>query len=202
MADFHDVRFPARLGFGASGGPQIRVDVVRLASGHEKRNARWSAPLRRYALSVGIRPMSELRVLLDFFEARSGALYGFRFRDPFHHSTGADQSQPTMLDIEMGFGDGVTTSFALMFPNGRKISRPRSESLQIAFNGTEILSGYQLDSAQGIVTFEQPPAEGELITAGCEFDVPVRFENEQLLVTQISENAGEIPEISLLEIRE
>ena len=35
-----DVLFPAAVSFGATGGPQRRVEIVELTSGREKRNAR------------------------------------------------------------------------------------------------------------------------------------------------------------------
>lgn len=52
---FHDVIFPSRLAFGATGGPQRQVEIVRLASGLEQRNARWSRARRTYAISTGIK---------------------------------------------------------------------------------------------------------------------------------------------------
>ena len=39
---FHEVRFPASISFGSSGGIERRTEIVTLANGHEERNSPWS----------------------------------------------------------------------------------------------------------------------------------------------------------------
>lgn len=201
MTGFHDVNFPSRLKFNVSGGPEMRVDVTRLSSGHERRNKRWSAPLRRYLISVGQRPLDEIQVLTAFFEARSGPLYGFRFRDPFEHSTATLNQNVSANDVEIGIGDGVATEMNLILGNGRQVTHPIEESLRVAIDGVEISTGFSFDHSSKKLSFDQAPASGETISAGFQFDVPVRFENEQLVATRTVNNAGEIADITLLELR-
>ncbi len=45
------------------------------------------------------------------------------------------------------------------------------------------------------------PADGALITAGYEFDVPVRFDTDRLDVNLSSFEAGEAPNVPVVEIR-
>jgi uncharacterized protein (TIGR02217 family) len=201
MTGFHDVNFPSRLKFNVSGGPEMRVDVTRLSSGHERRNKRWSAPLRRYLISVGQRPLDEIQVLTAFFEARSGPLHGFRFRDPFEHSTAVLNQNVSANDVEIGIGNGVTTDMNLILGNGRQVTHPIEESLRVAINGLEISTGFSFDQSSQKLIFDQAPASGETISAGFQFDVPVRFENEQLVATRTVNNAGEVSDITLLELR-
>ncbi|KPB02280.1 DUF2460 domain-containing protein [Ahrensia marina] len=201
MTGFHDVNFPARLKFNVSGGPEMRVDVTRLSSGHERRNKRWSAPLRRYLISVGQRPLDEIQVLTAFFEARSGPLYGFRFRDPFEHSTAALNQNVSANDVEIGIGDGVATEMNLILGNGRQVTHPIEDSLRVAVDGVEIFTGFSFDQSSKKLVFDQAPASEEAISAGFQFDVPVRFENEQLVATRTVNNAGEVSDITLLELR-
>ena len=42
---FHEVRLPARLAFGSSGGVERRTQVVTLASGFERRSTPWACLL-------------------------------------------------------------------------------------------------------------------------------------------------------------
>jgi uncharacterized protein (TIGR02217 family) len=58
-----------------------------------------------------------------------------------------------------------------------------------------------IDTATGVVTFGTAPAAGIEITAGFEFDVPVRFDSDTLDVTLDIERLGSITSIPLLEIR-
>lgn len=201
MSDFHNVRFPSRLKLNVSGGPEMRVDVTRLSSGHERRNTRWSAPLRRYLISVGQRPLEEIQVLTAFFEARSGPLYGFLFRDPFEHKTAGNNQAVSAIDVQIGVGDGVTTAMNLILQNGRQVTHPIEESLRIAIDGEEVFSGFTFDQVTKKLVFDAAPPVGAIISAGFEFDVPVRFENEQLIATRTVNNAGEVSDITLLELR-
>ena len=79
---FHDIRFPLRLSLATSGGPVRRTDIVNLSNGRESRNNRWRDARRSYDAGSGIRSVADLYEVLEFFEARSGQLFGFRFRDP------------------------------------------------------------------------------------------------------------------------
>ena len=78
---FHEVRLPARLAFGSTGGVERRTDVVTLASGHERRSTPWAMGRRRYLIGANLRSLADMAELTEFFEARRGRLYGFRFRD-------------------------------------------------------------------------------------------------------------------------
>ena len=62
-------------------------------------------------------------------------------------------------------------------------------------------SGWSVDTATGVVTFDSAPAEGVILTAGFSFDVPVRFDTDALDVTLDLERLGSITSIPLLEIR-
>lgn len=51
------------------------------------------------------------------------------------------------------------------------------------------------------MTFLNPPSEGAVITAGFEFDVPVRFDLERLDINLSNFHAGHVPSIPLVEIK-
>ena len=55
MTDFHDVRFPLHLAFGARGGPVRSVDILELANGAEVRNARGRHSRRQYNAVAGLK---------------------------------------------------------------------------------------------------------------------------------------------------
>ena len=60
---------------------------------------------------------------------------------------------------------------------------------------------FTLDAATGLVTLEAAPAAGAAVTAGFEFDVPVRFDTDHLSVNMAAFEAGDIPTIPLVEVR-
>ncbi len=51
------------------------------------------------------------------------------------------------------------------------------------------------------MSFATPPDIGALVTAGFEFDVPVRFDTDRIAVSLASYNAGEVPDVPVIEVR-
>ena len=62
-------------------------------------------------------------------------------------------------------------------------------------------SGGAVAMETGVVTVGVAPGAGAAITAGFEFDVPVRFDTDALDVTLDLERLGSITSIPLLELR-
>lgn len=210
--NFHEIRFPAAISFGSSGGPERRTEIVTLGSGHEERNTRWADSRRRYNAGLGIKTLNDLHEVISFFEQRRGRLYGFRWKDHTDHRSSAPLSTISSSDQLIGEGDGMATTFQLSKTYGeassaysRTISKPVQNSVMISVNDVQQIedTDFTIDYQTGGITFEpssMPPAEA-LIKAGFEFDVPVRFDTDQLKINLASFNAGEIPDIPLVEVR-
>ena len=49
MLPFSEIRLPARLAFGSTGGIERRTEVAVLASGYETRATPWAHGRRRYS---------------------------------------------------------------------------------------------------------------------------------------------------------
>ncbi len=205
---FHEIRFPDDISRGARGGPERRTQIVELASGSEERNASWANSRRRYDVAYGIRRADDLAAVVAFFEARNGCLHGFRFKDWSDYKSCQPSGAPSPLDQVIGTGDGTQTVFQLLknYTSGaqswtRTISKPVAGTVTIALGGVETATGWSLDPASGMVTFVTPPLAGVAITAGFEFDVPVRFDTDLLDVTLDVERLGSITTIPLIELR-
>ena len=212
MTAFHEILFPLDIALKSAGGPQRRTDVVALGSGREERNARWAHSRRRYDAGYGVKTHQALSQAIAFFEERRGRLHGFRWRDRLDHSSAAPEAAVTALDQIIGYGDGVTATFALRktysadySPYRRPIEKPVAGSVRVAVSGTEVSEGsaFTVDPTTGIVTFiagHIPPLSAA-VTAGFSFDVPVRFDTDYLEVDLSAFEAGAIPKIPLVEIK-
>jgi len=208
---FHNVRFPAGISLGATGGPERRTEIVVLGSGAEERNSRWADSKRRYNAGYGIKSADDLHAVIAFFEERRGRLHGFRWKDWSDYKSCAPGAQPSALDQQIGVGDGATASFQLIKTYGsafapwtRIITQPVAGSVKIAVDGVEqAAERFAVNATTGVVTFvaEYIPAEGAVVTAGFEFDVPVRFDTDQLQINLQQFEAGSIPHIPIVEIR-
>jgi uncharacterized protein (TIGR02217 family) len=211
MPSFHEVSFPLALALDARGGPERRTDIVTLASGREERNARWQHARRKYDAGLGVRSLNDLRLILNFFEERRGKLYGFRYKDPLDYTSHSLSAAPSPVDCEIGAGTGVLAGFQLKKTYGggdniyqRLITKPVAGTVRVAVAGVEkmLAADFTVDVETGIVTFLSGhlPADGAIVTAGFEFDVPVRFDTDSLDISLKAFKAGELPSIPLIEI--
>lgn len=206
---FHDVRLPARLAFGSTGGVERRTEIVTLASGYERRSTPWAEGRRRYLIGANLRSLDDMAALTGFFEARRGRLYGFRFRDFADFKSCAPGAVVEAGDQALGTGDGVRTRFDLVKRYGegedgleRRVQKPVAGTVRVAVAGVELgADGFAVDVMAGEVTLAIAPAVGAAVTAGFEFDVPVRFDADRIEVTLESFEAGRMAAVPLIEVR-
>lgn len=207
--NFHEIRFPTNLSLGSSAGLERRTEIVTLVSGHEQRNTPWAQAKRRYDAGIGLRSIDELYSILDFYEARRGALYGFRWKDWLDHKSCAPTKTPSATDQVIGSGDGSTSAFQIektygtIQPLQRPIKKPLAHTVLVAISGDELNAGsdFQVDETTGSITFSTPPPQGTIVTSGFEFDTPVRFATDVLEIDLAAFNAGEVPSIPIVEVR-
>lgn len=210
MTPFHDVLFPLDVALRSAGGPERRTEIVTFGSGREQRNARWADSRRRYDAGYGIKTLEALQAVVAFFEERRGQLTGFRWRDRLDHSSAAPGQPVSPHDQGIGTGDGATATYQLVktygtgfAPYTRAITKPVAGSARIAVGGTEVISGVSVDPTTGLVSFAAGhiPPPGAAVTAGYQFDVPVRFDTDYLEVDLSAFAAGAIPKIPVVEIK-
>jgi uncharacterized protein (TIGR02217 family) len=206
---FHEVRLPARLAFGSTGGVERRTEIVTLGSGYERRSTPWAQGRRRYLIGANLRSLDDMAALTEFFEARRGRLYGFRFRDFADFKSCAPGAAVTPGDQALGTGDGARTRFDLVKRYGegedaleRRVRKPVAGTVRVAVAGAELdAGGFAVDAATGEVTLAVAPPVGAAVTAGFEFDVPVRFDADRIEVTLESFDAGRMAAVPLIEVR-
>mgnify|MGYP001545762340 CR=1 FL=1 len=204
---FHEIRFPTAISFHSSGGPTRKTEVVTLGSGFEERNAVWANSRRAYDVGYGVKTLDDLHAVIAFFEARMGRLYGFRLKDFSDWKSCAPGQAISPTDQRIATGDGATKIFQLSksYSSGaaswtRTILKPVEGTVRVALNETEQTTGFSVDSATGLVTFDAAPDNGVAVNAGYEFDVPVRFDTDSLSLNLSNFQAGEIPSIPIVEI--
>lgn len=204
---FHETRFPAAISFGSSGGVERRTEIVELVNGFEERNSPWAQSRRRWDAGLGVRTLDDLAVVLAFFEARHGRLYGFRWKDWLDHKSAAPSAQVTPGDQVLA-GAGTAWQLVKTYSDGpgsytRTIAKPVDGTVRVAVDGAELTPGqdFAVDETTGAVTMAAAPAAGATVTAGYEFDVPVRFDNDLIEVNLAAFEAGDIPAIPIIEVR-
>lgn len=207
---FHEIRFPANLSFGSVGGPERRTEIVTLANGFEERNSPWAHSRRRYDAGVGLRSLNDVETLIAFFEARAGQLHGFRWKDWSDFKSCVPLATPAPDDQLIGTGDGETKVFQLRktYVSGlqeysRPIRKPVLGTVVVAVAGDQKIESleFTMNPETGEVIFTLAPDLGTRVTAGFEFDVPVRFDTDAIQTSVASFRAGDVPSVPVVEVR-
>ncbi|WP_273502601.1 DUF2460 domain-containing protein [Paracoccus sphaerophysae] len=208
---FHEIQFPPKLSFGSVGGPERRTEIVTLTNGFEERNSPWAHSRRRYDAGVGLRSLDDMAALIAFFEARAGQLHGFRWKDWADYSSAPPSRPVTPGDQVIGRGDGSTVAFRLskLYRSGsqsyrRPILKPVPGTVKVSVGDVEQFEtiDFTVDYETGTVTLNVAPMTDAPITAGFEFDVPVRFDTDRIAVSVASFQAGEVPQVPIVEVRQ
>ena len=207
---FHDVRYPTNMSFGSSGGPERRTEIVTLVNGFEERNSPWQDSRRHYDAGSGMRSLDDLETLIAFFEARRGQLYAFRWKDWSDYKTCRPSHAVSMADQVLGLGDGIKTLFQLQktYTSGsqsytRTLVKPVAGTAKVAVNGIlrAETTDFTVNTTTGQINFNLAPTAGLTVTAGCEFDVPVRFDTDRISTSVATYQAGQIPTVLVIEVR-
>ncbi|MBN2906140.1 MAG: DUF2460 domain-containing protein [Rhodobacteraceae bacterium] len=207
---FHEVRFPANLSFGSVGGPERRTEIVTLANGFEERNTPWEHARRRYDAGVSMRALDDVEELIAFFEARRGQLNGFRWKDWSDYKSCPPSREVAFDDQLIAHGDGATKVFQLTktYASGaqsyvRPIVKPVAATVRVGVDGDPLVETihFTVDLTTGLIALVDAPDIGAEVTAGFEFDVPVRFDTDRIRTSVASFRAGDVPSVPVVELR-
>ncbi len=202
-------RLPEGIERGSKFGPAFKNVIQEAVSGNEQRFAQWTKCKGVGDLSYGLLksddPFGDYAAILAIWRAHFGSLYPFRFRD---------WGDYTATNELFGNGNGSKTAFQLVKtydPSEILLGSPgslfyvRSITLitgtpTIYIDGVAKTPGtdYTISSA-GVVTFSSAPAGATNLTWTGEFDVPVRFDMDQLPVVL---NEADLAAISSMPIKE
>ena len=196
---FLEERFPESVSEGSKGGPGFSTTVFTSQSGFEQRNANWANSRAQYDISYGIRSKADLDDVLDFFFVMRGRATGFRFKDWGDY-------QITLGNI--GTGDSVEDTFQVVkkYVVGsntytRTITKIVTGTVEVRVNNVVVDPGdYTLNLNTGVLVFDTPPG-AFAITITCEFDVPVRFDVDNLPISWEAFEIESAEGILLVEVR-
>lgn len=189
---FIESRLLTKVAYGFSGGATFATTKVELFSGIVSRNAERSLPLYRYRAPYNSIQTDDTALVVAAFNACLGGLHSFRFKDhtDFELTTeiigtgtgGADQE--LQLIKTYTFGDQSVV---------RQIKKPVAGTVDLFEDGAPMASS--VDTETGIVTFTSGSTSPlPVITATCEFDVPVMFVDDdlQFSIHNLEAHSGEI----------
>lgn len=204
VTTFIETQFPPDISYNSQGGSGFNTTVFEATSGFEQRNINWSASRAKYDVAHGIKHKSDMDIIVDFFMAMRGKAYAFRYKD---------WGDFQIANQEIGVGDGTTVAFQLIKVYSdplalqtftRTIKKPVNGSLTSVLVAGAPNTNFTLDYTTGILTFTagHAPTVGQtVVIAYIEFDVPVRFDTDDLTVRQDFYQVESWEGIQLIEVR-
>ncbi|WP_234744899.1 DUF2460 domain-containing protein [Burkholderia sp. WTPI3] len=198
-------RFPDNIAFGATVGPTYQTVVNQVYSGRDARIPAWTQA--RIQFEVGRRAMNaaDTASLDAFFRTVKGRAYGFRIKDWTDYTDGG-------AGVLVATATSGVYQMTRLYSNGaltesRLIQKPVAGSVQVMKSGAPLATGVTLDTTTGLVTITPTPTGSAALTWTGQFDVPVRFDVDQMKKQVMDRNGplgdlmvdwGSIP---LIEIR-
>lgn len=222
IPSFHEVQFPADVSVGAVGGPEFKTTILTLGSGDEKRNIEWSLTRGQWNIGTGLRLRSEFEVFQQFFYARFGRAYGFRFKDWSDYQVIAESwtrsssaTDPINLSVTNGnksfqlYKTYSSGGYTFYRPILKPVTAPVEGASTLTVNGVAKTFGgttsghWDFDSTTGIITLGDALADSDVVEiVYMEFDVPVRFDIDKLDMNMAAYEAGEWINIPIVELKQ
>ncbi len=205
---FNNVQLDVDVERGAQGGPGFKTTVLVLSSGFEKRNKDWERVRGRWDLSYGLDKKSNQEKVLAFFHVSEGRLNGFRFKDWTDFQIGSDTPADAPQEIAVTNGTNAQYQVKRRYTITGPITFDRSTTRLVAgtarvfLDAVEQVSGFTVDVDTGVVTFSVAPTVGQSLGIICEFDVPVRFDIDQLDLSAERDDVFSFPNVPVVELRE
>lgn len=204
MVEFIETpRFPEGISYGSSGGPGFKTHVFEGHTAIEQRSQIWSKARGRWEVSHAIKDQDDMDAIRAFFYDARGRALGFRFKD---------WSDYQLVDEVIGVGDAARLVFPIIKTYGaanpyvRRIFKPVPGTVVVKVDDIVVSSGFSVNTVLGVVTFnnnpDNIPADGHTVKVSCEYDVPVRFDTDQMSASHegwLVESWSSIPLIELLE---
>lgn len=170
-------------GYGWQVQPEFNTLIKQLRSGRERRRSLWQYVKHRYVLPFqNITDDAYLAHLKSVFLVCRGSAESFLVKDYSDYI--ADQAV-------FGAGDGVETNFDLYIVStfgsasyARRIFYPVNPVFYV--DGSPVAATFN----DGVVTFEDAPPDGSVLSWSGEFRVPVRFATDTFPMT-IDNRSGE-----------
>jgi uncharacterized protein (TIGR02217 family) len=201
-----DYRLPEHIERGSGFGPTFKNVIQEAISGNEQRFAQWGRCRSVGSISYGLQDSADrdgtFQAILAMWRAHYGSLRPFRFRD---------WSDYQATNEVFGTGDGTTRAFQLTRTYDPSLILTGLAgslfyvreiillaSTPVIKDNNVVTTAYTISSS-GLVTFTSAPANTHQLTWSGEFDVPVRFDTDQLPVIM---NEGNIIAINALSIKE
>lgn len=209
---FLEERISAAISYGSSWSDGYEVRISETASEQEYRWLVHPYPRRRFRLIFRADRADVGPKVKDLYDRAFGRLGGFRAWANDDNTTAANgRAAPTKDDHQLLYVSAGVYQLRKEYGKDkaglptigrpwRIIYKPIAGSVLVAKNGVLLSSGVTVDTTTGRVTISPAPSHpADVITGGCRFDIPVRFDTT-VNVDMIAPNHRDLRDVELVEL--
>jgi len=176
MSGFDEIRLPELEAYGSTRKVIYSTSVYENDTFVEHRVSKSPKGRRKYTISKENLSNEEVLTLENFFIARKGSAYGFRYKDWADYKATDEplvNGGGTTIQLIKTYGDSIREEV-------RKIIKPVSGSVTLKKEGVAWASSgnWSLDTTTGIITMNTSHPGDEITWSG-EFDTPVRYVGDE-----------------------
>ena len=178
---FIETRLLDCVAYGTQGGPTWSTRRIGVKSGITRRNAQRSRPLYRFVILYQNLAAEDHAEVVNAFNACRAGVFGFRLRD---------WSDYTATNELVGLGTGAEqiTQLAKLYEFGTgNVSRPIRKLVSASMTDDGAPLAASIDLNTGIATYTA--SVGGVVRWSGVFDVPVTFEQDELLFSAVNRSA-------------
>lgn len=194
----------------SGGGPGFSTSVVRTKSGYDKRQINWNVPLQKFRVDSGVKTETFIYDLYNLFMVMRAQGHGFRVKNWFDFNS----SKPTLpiarTDQVLATATAGQTQVQIIktYSVGiggldlvKNITKLVVGTVIVDLDGADDTANWTVNHNTGLMTHAALTG-GEIVSAGFEFDVPVRFAIDDWDAVLESIEINTVPEIPLIELRD
>lgn len=171
MSGFHNTQLNPENSYGVVRTIEFFTSMYTNDQGAEQRVLRAPNPRIRFDLSKMDMGPAEVLELTEFYMARRGPTYSFRFKDWTHYlATDEPLELITGATYQMKYKFDDT-----VLPYEKSITKPVTGTISVKKNGSAYGGAYSIDYTTGILTLTGGAEAGTFTWSG-EYDHHVRFE--------------------------
>jgi uncharacterized protein (TIGR02217 family) len=195
--NYLDILFPTNIGSQSIGGPQFITNIQTAKNGNEVRLNYCTYPRIKYDISYGIKTKEDMDHIISFFRICQGKLHAFRFKD---------LSDYKIENQIIGIADGETKSFKAFkeYKIGEYIMKRNIAKLipdkTIIYIDDEIQDKSLYSISEGEIIFTSFPKKDSIVKITSEFEIIMRFDNDNITTNLNQYGVYNIQNISLIEI--
>lgn len=175
MNNFYNMKLPCFIYPYIIGGPTFNTSIIQSISGRESRHPNFASAIWQYTIKNAKLSVDELEQFYQFFLNCKGAAFGFCLKD---HADFRAVNQKLEHQEQNSIYQLYKHYHYANYVYKRKIIKPVEGSVKVFINSIPIKAEIDYDSA--CITINCILDKNQALTTNFEFDVPVRFCNDEL----------------------